>query len=104
MRVWSCIDGKWGFVKNRKRAKYVRKDPERDTLFDLGLAISGATLQPGEMRTQQEIAWFVEAAGAHCTRQRIQQVEEKALRKVRAALYRDKDLRKQLHGTLYFRG
>jgi hypothetical protein len=97
MRTWALRNGKWGFVKPAKR-KHVAKDPERKKLFELGLAISGATLQPGETRTQQELAWFVEAAGAHCTRQRIQQIEERTLRKVRAALYRDKDLMRELQG------
>ena len=71
--------------------------------FDLGLAIGTATLHPGERRTHREIACYVNAAGAHCSWQNIWQIEQKALRKVRAAIYRDKpanvELRQHLYGT-----
>jgi hypothetical protein len=45
---------------------------------DLGLAISGATLQPGKTRTSVEIAAF-----CGCSKQNIQQIEKRALRKLR---------------------
>lgn len=65
-------------------------------LFDLGLAIGHATLQPGQTRTNAEIAAFPQAAGAHCSPQRVQQILDKTLRKIRAHLYRDKDLAEAL--------
>jgi len=68
----------------------------RKHAFDLGLAISGATMLPGERRTHHDIACFINAAGAHCSWQRCQQLEQRAFRKLRAALYRDKELAEAL--------
>jgi hypothetical protein len=65
-------------------------------LMDLGLAIGAATLQPGQTRTQREIAAFVQAAGTHCSYVAIQHIENRALRKIRVALYRDKKLQAAL--------
>ena len=55
----------------------------RKHAFDLGLYLSGVTCPPGACRTAEEIAIFIRAAGAHCSRQRILQIEERALRKLR---------------------
>jgi hypothetical protein len=52
-------------------------------LFNLGLAISGATLAPGPRRTAQAIADFCSAAGASVSRQAISHIEQRALRKLR---------------------
>lgn len=53
------------------------------TLFNLGLAISGATLAPNERRTLRDIAAFCGAAGAPVTWQAISHIEQRALRKLR---------------------
>lgn len=90
MSSWRCIDGKWRFAKKPKRKKSLKGTVPNKKWFNLGLAISGATMQPGEVRTQFEIACFVSAAIEVMTgrerpvvRQRIQQIEEQALRKCR---------------------
>lgn len=49
--------------------------------IDLGLAISGATLTPGETRTLREIAAY-----CNCTYEGIRRIEEKAMEKVRVKL------------------
>lgn len=49
--------------------------------IDLGLAIIAALRHPGECLTQQDIA-----AWCGCTRQRIEQIEKQALRKIRRRL------------------
>ena len=54
--------------------------------IDLGLAILASTSEPPH--TCQTIAAY-----CGCSRQAIQQIEQKALRKLRAALYRDRILR-----------
>jgi DNA-directed RNA polymerase sigma subunit (sigma70/sigma32) len=54
--------------------------------IDLGLAILASTSEPPH--TCKTIAAY-----CGCSRQRIQQIEQKALRKFRAALYRDRTLR-----------
>jgi len=48
---------------------------------DLGLAISGALLKPGQCRTTTEMAAF-----AGCSKQNIEQLEKRALRKLRHRL------------------
>jgi hypothetical protein len=65
----------------------------------LGLAISALSLEPGQRRTHYEMQCFCDAAGEvlgdpkeRMSWQRLQQIEGKALRKIRAALYRDKSL------------
>ena len=57
--------------------------------IDLGLAILASTSEPPH--TQNTIAAY-----CGCSRQRIQQIEQRALRKLRAALYRNKILRESL--------
>jgi len=52
-------------------------------LFNLGLAISGATLAPNQTRTLREIAHFITAAGAPVSWQAISEIEQGALRKLR---------------------
>ena len=64
--------------------------------LDLGLAISGATLPPGCRRTNEEIAAY-----CGCSRQNISVIEHRALKKLRLALYRDKDLGKELKESLF---
>jgi hypothetical protein len=49
--------------------------------IDLGLAISAATLRPGECRPAETIAEF-----CGCSKQAIEQTEYKAIIKVRQAL------------------
>jgi DNA-directed RNA polymerase sigma subunit (sigma70/sigma32) len=52
----------------------MKKNPN----IDLGLAVSGALLEPGKTRTQEELAAF-----AGCTHGYIRQIELKALKKLR---------------------
>jgi len=54
----------------------------RTANIELGLAILASTSEPPH--TSRTIAAY-----CGCSRQRIQQIEHKALRKLRAALYRD---------------
>ena len=61
----------------------------RSADIDLGLAILASTSEPPH--TCRTIA-----ACCGCSRQRIQQIEQKALRKLRAALYRNRILREAL--------
>lgn len=50
----------------------------RSRRIDLGLAISGALLKPGETRSQVEIAAF-----AGCSQALIYLIEQRALKKLR---------------------
>ena len=59
----------------------------------LGLAILASTSEPPH--TSRTIAAY-----CGCSRQRIQQIEQKALRKFRAALYRDRILREAFENEL----
>ncbi len=59
--------------------------------IDLGLAISAHHCTLGAPKTAAEIAAY-----CGCSRQRLEQIEKKALRKLRATLYRDKKLREEL--------
>jgi DNA-directed RNA polymerase sigma subunit (sigma70/sigma32) len=61
----------------------------RTANIDLGLAILALTSEPSH--TSRTIAAY-----CGCSRQRIQQIEHKALRKLRAALYRDRRLKEAL--------
>jgi len=58
---------------------------------DLGLAISGALLKPGKTRTHEEIAAF-----AGCSKQNIEQLEKRALRKLRHRVLFNSNLRQSL--------
>jgi DNA-directed RNA polymerase sigma subunit (sigma70/sigma32) len=58
----------------------------RNANIDLGLAILASTSEPPH--TSQTIAAY-----CGCSRQCIQQIEQKALRKLRATLYRNRILR-----------
>jgi hypothetical protein len=58
----------------------------RNANIDLGLAILASTSEPPH--TSRTIAAY-----CGCSRQRIQQIEQKALRKLRAAFYRDRILK-----------
>jgi DNA-directed RNA polymerase sigma subunit (sigma70/sigma32) len=60
--------------------------PARRANIDLGLAILASTSEPPH--TCRTIAAY-----CGCSRQRIQQIEQNALRKFRTALYRDRILR-----------
>ncbi len=69
--------------------------------LDLGLAISGLHCTFGVPVTCQRIADYctwnpVKNCAETVSRQAIERVERIALRKVRAALYRDKDLMEEL--------
>lgn len=65
--------------------------------IDIGLAISGALLGPGERRLSHEIAAFCD-----CSTTRIQQIEKKALKKLRIGLSRQAQagLREELKAYL----
>lgn len=54
-------------------------------VIDLGLAISGALLPPGQRRELPELA-----AWCGCSKQHLHTIEKRALRKVRAALENQK--------------
>jgi hypothetical protein len=51
---------------------------------NLGLAIAGATLQPGQSRTLREIAAY-----CGCSMQAVQEIERTAMRKLRNRLMRE---------------
>jgi hypothetical protein len=55
---------------------------EKSNRVDLGLAISRALLQPGERRTQEELAAF-----CGCTRGGIFMMEKAALQKLKKRLF-----------------
>lgn len=59
--------------------------------IDLGLAISAHHSTLGVPRTADSIAAY-----CGCSRQRIQQIEEKALRKIRVKLYQSPELNEEL--------
>jgi hypothetical protein len=61
------------------------------TLFNLGLAVSGATLAPEQTRSLREIAAFCTAAGAPVSWQAVSNIEQRALRKLRIKLQFHKD-------------
>lgn len=63
--------------------------------IDLGLAVSALSLRYGETRTQVELAAF-----CNCSPQRIDQIEQKALRKIRNAL-RDNPKYAELREYIY---
>ena len=56
---------------------------QKSTRIDLGLAISAATLPPGQSRTCAEISRFCE-----CSKQAIDQIYASGLQKLRSALRR----------------
>ena len=49
--------------------------------IDLGLAVAGATLPPGQTRDTAELARY-----CGCTKQNIHTIEKRAIRKIRTAL------------------
>jgi len=59
---------------------------EREHRTDLGLAIAHAACLPGQRRTLEEIASF-----CACRNQNIRQIEQRALRKLRKALFFRRD-------------
>jgi hypothetical protein len=65
----------------------------RNANIDLGLAILASTSEPPH--TAHTIAAY-----CGCSRQCIQQIEQKALRKLRAALYRDRILSEAFENEL----
>ena len=66
---------------NRITRPKIRETAPKGVEIDLGLAISGATLPPGQRRDSQEMANY-----CNCSKQLIHQIEKKAIRKVRKAL------------------
>ena len=58
---------------------------------DLGLAISGATLEPGQTRTLPEIAAY-----CGCSPQNIGLIEQSAMRKLRNKVLFSPELREEL--------
>ena len=59
--------------------------------IDLGLAISALHSQKGVPRTADDIAEY-----CGCSRQRIEQIEKRALRKIRYKLHCDQQLQEAL--------
>jgi hypothetical protein len=59
--------------------------------IDLGLAVSAATLEPGETRSHEDLAAF-----CGCSKTNIQHIERRALRKLR-----NKPALRELFETLY---
>jgi hypothetical protein len=67
--------------------------------IDLGLAVSGATLEPGETRSHEDLAAF-----CGCSKTNIQHIERRALRKLRNKLQFGKDpVIREIVETLYKR-
>ena len=64
---------------------------KRRRRIDLGLAISALHSKRGVPRGYKEIAAYCD-----CSWQRIHQIEQGALRKIRVQLYRDKRLNQEL--------
>ena len=67
-------------------SRRITRPPIRDTRpkgreIDIGLAIAGATLPPGQMRDLTEIAAY-----CGCSRQLIHTIEKSAVKKIREAL------------------
>lgn len=67
-------------------SRRITRPPIRDTRpkgreIDIGLAIAGATLPPGQMRDLTEIAAY-----CGCSRQLIHAIEKSAVNKIREAL------------------
>jgi len=56
---------------------------ERSERVNLGLAISGALLEPGESRSFQEIALYCD-----CSKQAIEQLYRRAIRKAHRSMVR----------------
>lgn len=67
----------------RKSAKPMRTH-EKSGGINLGLAICGALLKPGQCLTQEDIAAF-----AGCSPQRIGEIERQALRKLHRKLSKE---------------
>ena len=93
-------DGTVGFSVSRRAAISGQRDRidmkgrlPRNANIDLGLAILASTSEPPH--TAQTIAAY-----CGCSRQRIQQIEQKTLRKLRAALYRNRILSEALENEL----
>lgn len=55
----------------------------RKTRFLLGMAISALSLKPGEVRSRGDLVCFLTAAGLPISRQAIEDIECRALRKCR---------------------
>jgi hypothetical protein len=67
--------------------------------IDLGLAISGATLEPGETRSCEDLAAF-----CGCSRAAIEHILNRGLRKLRNKLQFHKDpVMREIVETLYKR-
>jgi hypothetical protein len=97
----------WGRYHAKVRAREAREIRIRgmdmkgrltkDADIDLGLAVSGATLEPGETRSHEDLAAF-----CGCSKTNIQHIENRALRKLRNKLQFDPVL-KEIVETLYKR-
>lgn len=66
---------------SRRKFRDRNLNDERAERVNLGLAISAATMRPGQERTLPEIAAYCD-----CSKQLISQLEKRAIRKVRLAL------------------
>lgn len=55
----------------------------------IGLAVRALHVQPGQRATFQELKDWIEAGGDRISRERVRQIYERGMRKVRAHLYRD---------------
>lgn len=66
----------------------MRGKRNKDFDIDLGLAVSALSLVYGQTRTQEELKDF-----CNCDRRTIQNLEERALRKLRRAIMKDPGLR-----------
>jgi len=66
---------------------------------ELGLAVAGLSLQPGEISTYARMQFFISAAdplGRTISRERLRQIEAKALRKLRKKLRSRPELMQEL--------
>lgn len=55
----------------------------------LGLSVRALSLEPGQRVSLREMVDWCEAAGEHISYQRIQQIEQRALRKIRIHITRE---------------
>jgi hypothetical protein len=90
-RAWKKIHAPTSLTPNGRAKWKTGSKLERDVMFEVGMCCLASISEPSERHTCDEIADFT-----GCSRQRIQQIEGRALRKLRAALYRDKGIELEL--------
>lgn len=66
----------------------------------LGLEVRRFHIKPGQPASYRELAIWINAGGDKISWQRVQQICDRGMRKIRTALYRDKQLQTEFfhHG------